>query len=69
MGRERTPMDLWARILFLVLGLTLVVFCTYAIATQDFLRPRFYVFTGLAGGLMLLGALVVDAVKRRGKSR
>jgi hypothetical protein len=52
-----------------VLGLALVVFCTYAIATQDFLRPRFYVFTGLAGGLMLLGALVADAVKRRGKSR
>jgi len=62
-------MDLWARILFLVLGLALVIVCTYAIATQDFMRPRFYVFSGLAGGLMLLGAVVVDAVKRRGGSR
>lgn len=65
MGRQRTPMDLWARILFLVLGLALVVVCTYAMATQDVWRPRFYVLAGLLGGLMLLGALVADAVRRR----
>ncbi|PPF41733.1 hypothetical protein C5B85_18785 [Pseudoclavibacter sp. AY1F1] len=64
-------MDLWARILFLVLGLALVVTCLWAMVAVDdwFLRPRFPVIPGLAGGLLLLGALVVDGVKRPRKPR
>lgn len=65
MSEQRQPMKTWARILCLVLGLALVGYSSYALLNLDWMRPRMYVLTALAGGLMLLAGLVHDALKRR----